>query len=323
MSFPLLRPRRLRQSSQFRSLVAETSLSSNDFIVPVFIVPGTGVKNHISSLPGQYQFSVDTLLEEVKELSELGLKALMLFGIPDTKDEEGLVACHDDGIVQSAIRVIKDKFPNILLIADLCFCEYTTHGHCGVLTKSGELDNDKTLNNLALQAVSLSKAGADMLAPSGMLDGMVMAIREGLDENGFSALPIMSYSAKYSSAWYGPFRDAVNSSPSFGDRKSYQMNPANIREALKEVRLDIEEGADIVMVKPALSYLDVILAVKNEIDVPLAAYNVSGEYAMIKLAAREGLIDGEALMMESLLSIKRAGADMIISYFAKEVCRRL
>ena len=323
MSFPFLRLRRLRQSSQFRSLVAETSLSPNDFIAPVFIVPGSGIKNEITSLPGQYQYSEDTLLDEVKELKELGIKALMLFGIPDIKDDDGLVACKEDGVVQSAILKIKEKFPDMLLIADLCFCEYTTHGHCGVLTKSGELDNDKTLNNLALQAVSLAKAGADMLAPSGMLDGMVMAIREGLDGNNFSHLPIMSYSVKYASAWYGPFRDAVNSSPSFGDRKSYQMSPSNLQEALKEVRLDIEEGADIVMVKPALSYLDIILAVKNEIDVPLAAYNVSGEYAMIKLAGEKGLVDAEALMMESLLSIKRAGADMIISYFSKEVCKGL
>lgn len=325
MGFPEIRPRRLRANQELRSIVAETKVSVNDLMLPLFVVPGRGIKKEISVMPGQYQFSTDMLVEEIKELDDLGIKSIMLFGIPEWKDEDGSSAWQKDGIIQQATQEIKESGSRIMVVADLCFCEYTDHGHCGPLCNLGNdksntnltVDNDKTLYNLGLQAVSLAQAGIDMVAPSGNMDGMVGAIRKSLDSEGFINLPIMSYSAKYNSAFYGPFRVAVESAPSFGDRSTYQMNPANKREALREVEEDIREGADIVMVKPALSYLDVIHAVKERSSVPVAAYHVSGEYSMIKHAARVGLIDETRAMHEVLTSIKRAGADIIITYFAK------
>jgi len=320
MGFPTTRLRRLRMNPGIRSLVCETHLHIDDFIMPLFVVPGKNIKKEITSLPGQFQYSVEKCSEKAKELADLGIKAVLLFGIPETKDEIGSSACKDDGIIQKAIESIKKTSPNLTVVTDLCFCEYTSHGHCGVL-KNGELDNDASLSILVEQALSHARAGADLIAPSGMLDGMVKSIRLGLDQNSFSNLPIMSYSAKFASAFYGPFRDAVNSTPQFGDRKSYQMNPANSQEALREAALDIEEGADIIMVKPALSYLDIIHAIKEKFLLPIAAYNVSGEYSMIKAAAERGMIDGERVMIEALLSIKRAGANIIISYFSEEAAK--
>lgn len=322
MAYPSTRMRRLRQSDSVRALVRETVLQRNDLIAPLFVVPGSGVKRAITSLPGQYHFSVDMLCEEVLSLKNAGIKAALLFGIPPVKDDRGVVSYDDQGIVQRAITAIKRDVPEITVIADLCFCEYTTHGHCGVI-ENNEVDNDLTLEETRKQATSLAKAGADCIAPSGMMDGMVGTIRNALDQAGFRQTLIMSYSAKYASAFYGPFREAVDSAPAFGDRRTYQMDPANSQEALREVELDIAEGADIVMVKPALSYLDIISRVKSKFQVPLAAYNVSGEYAMVKTAAEKGLIDGERIMLEMLTSIKRAGADLIITYFAKEVSRFL
>lgn len=321
MAFPQYRARRLRASPNIRNLVSETKVSVDDLMLPLFVVPGHGIRKEISALPGQFQLSVDKLVEEVKEIEDLGIRSVMLFGIPEWKDDIGSSSWQDQGIIQVASRAIKESGSKIYCVADLCFCEYTDHGHCGPVKKCGDdfvVDNDKTLYNLGLQAVSLCRAGIDMIAPSGNMDGMVGSIRASLDEQDFSHIPIMSYSAKYSSSFYGPFRMAVESAPSFGDRSTYQMNPANKREALREVGDDIEEGADIVMVKPALSYLDVISAVKEISSVPVAAYNVSGEYSMIKHSARVGLIDGNKAMHEVLTSIKRAGADIIITYFAKE-----
>jgi porphobilinogen synthase len=320
--YPNIRPRRLRQNAAMRSLVRETSLSVNDFIAPLFVVTGSGVKEPIDSLDGQFRFSPDQLVEEVFGLKKLGIKSVLLFGLPDKKDDCGAVSYQEDGVVQQAIQAIKKDIKDVVVMADLCFCEYTTHGHCGVLV-DGEVDNDLTLIETARQAVSLARAGADVIAPSGMMDGMVGTIRGALDEVGHKNTVILSYAAKYASAFYGPFRDAVKSSPSFGDRQSYQMDPANSDEALREVALDIEEGADIVMVKPALAYLDIIARVKDQFSIPLAAYSVSGEYAMIKAAAKQNLIDENRVVLETLCSIKRAGADMIISYFAKDVAKQL
>jgi porphobilinogen synthase len=320
--FPIHRHRRLRKNSAIRALVRETTLAVDDFIAPLFVMPGTGIKHPISSLPGQYQFSIDTLLPEVSEIASLGLKSILLFGMPEWKDETGSAACTEHGTIQKAARAIKEAGHKVEIIADLCFCEYTSHGHCGVI-KDGELDNDLTLIETQAQAICLAQAGVDMIAPSGMIDGTVDAIRSALDANGFQNLPIMGYSAKFASAYYGPFREAVDSTPAFGDRQTYQMDPANWREALREIASDIEEGADIVMVKPALAYLDIIARARDAFDVPIAAYNVSGEYAMIKAAGEKGIINEQQLMMESLLSIKRAGADIIISYFAKDVARIL
>ncbi len=322
MYFPQLRLRRLRRNESIRRLVRETSLRVDDFIYPLFVCPGKGVKIPISSMAGQFQLSVDHILEEVEEAGGLGIPGVILFGIPERKDEMGLEAYSDNGIIQRAVRAIKEEFPDFLVITDVCLCEYTSHGHCGVVD-GDQILNDPTLELLAKQALSHARAGADMVAPSDMMDGRVGVIRKGLDEKGYSEIPIMAYSAKFSSSYYGPFREAAESAPQFGDRKSYQMDFANAKEALREVRLDIHEGADIVMVKPALPYLDIIYRVKEEFDIPVAAYNVSGEYAMIKAAAQLGWIDGERAMMESLLSIKRAGADIIVTYFAKEAAKRI
>lgn len=318
MAFPETRPRRLRQNPLIRSLVRETTVTMDDLIAPLFIVPGKGQRRPISSLAGHCHMSPDAAVEEVFELKKIGVKGVLLFGLPETKDDRGAVSYDDNGVVQQALRAIKKDVPEMLLVADLCFCEYTSHGHCGVIVNN-DVDNDLTLVETGKQAVSLAKAGADIIAPSGMMDGMVAEIRRSLDEAGFPDRIIMSYSAKYASGFYGPFRVAADSTPSFGDRRTYQMDPANVDEALHEVAEDLEQGADIVMVKPALAYLDVIYRVKEQFGVPLAAYNVSGEYAMIKAAAAQGLIDGERIMFETVQSIKRAGADIIITYFAKEL----
>ena len=317
MSFPETRPRRLRRSPALRRLVRETSLSAQHFIAPLFICPGQGVQREIGSLPGQFHWSVDKVVDEAKALQDLGISGVILFGVPSKKDEVGSEAWNPEGVVQKAIRAIKKGAPELCLMVDACFCEYTTHGHCGVLHEGG-VDNDATLENLGRLALSYARAGADLVAPSGMMDGFVGFLRETLDEEEFVDVGILSYAAKYASAYYGPFREAADSAPSFGDRQGYQMDPANIREALREVALDVEEGADIVMVKPALAYLDVIAEVRNEFDLPVAAYNVSGEYAMIKAAAAKGWIDHDRVMMETLLSIRRAGADMILTYHARE-----
>ncbi len=320
--FPAHRPRRLRRNENIRRLVRETHLTLDDLIYPIFIRYGENVVEEVPSMPGVYRYSVDKAVEEVKKVRDLGIPAVILFGIPEHKDEVGSDTWSDEGIIQRALRAIKKEVPDIYVITDVCFCEYTTHGHCGVL-HDHNVDNDLTLENLKKQVVSHAKNGTDMVAPSGMMDGMVKAIREALDEAGFKHVPIMAYSAKFASAFYGPFRDAAESAPAFGDRRSYQMDPANSREALKEVLMDIEEGADIVMVKPALAYLDVISKVKENVLVPVCAYNVSGEYSMIKAAGKLGWIDEKRVMWEALLSIKRAGADMVITYFAKEVAEML
>lgn len=316
------RGRRLRKNATIRNLVAETKLHKEDFIFPIFVVEGENIKNEISSLPNNYHWSVDRLHEVIAEMNEVGVKACILFGIPDHKDCVGSEAYHDHGIVQEAIREIKRIDPSIYVIGDVCMCEYTDHGHCGII-KDNYVDNDATLEFLAKISVSHAKAGADMVAPSDMMDGRIGFIRSELDRNGFKDVAIMSYSAKYCSAFYGPFREAANSAPKFGDRKTYQMDPANRREALVEVEEDIVEGADIVMVKPALSYLDIIRDVKNNTNVPVAAYSVSGEYSMIKSAAKMGLIDEERIVLEMLTSIKRAGADIIITYHALYAARRM
>jgi len=315
--FPINRPRRLRKNEVIRRMVRETSLSADDFIYPLFAIYGKGVKKEIASMPGCFQESIDELVKTVGQVHSLGIPSVMLFGIPEHKDEKGSGAYDDKGIVQNAIRAIKDAVPEMYVITDVCLCEYTSHGHCGIIDH-GDVANDPTLELLAKEAVSHARAGADMVAPSDMMDGRVEAIRLALDEEGYPETPIMSYAAKYASAFYGPFREAAESTPQFGDRRSYQMDPANRREALKEVSLDIEEGADIVMVKPALSYLDIISDVRDNFDVPVAAYNVSGEYSLVKAAAKLGWIDGERMMMEILTSMKRAGADLILTYFAKE-----
>lgn len=317
MAFPITRLRRLRYDKIVRNMVAETHLRVEDLVYPLFVCPGTQVKNPISSMPGNYQMSVDVLVEACKVAVSKGVKSILLFGIPETKDAHGLVGCMADGIVQTAIKAIKAEIDDIQIIADVCNCEYTTHGHCGTIVNN-DVDNDITLETLATQAVSLAEAGADVIAPSDMMDGRVGRIRKALDEAGFIHIPIMSYAAKYASGFYGPFREAAGSAPQFGDRSTYQMNPANSNEALREVAADIEEGADIVMVKPALSYLDIIYRVKNEFKMPTAAYNVSGEFSMVKAAGANGWIDEQRVMMEVLLSIKRAGADIIITYHALE-----
>ena len=321
-SFPISRARRLRHNPIVRELVRETALSPRDFILPLFVRPGRDVRKEIPSMPGNYQLTIDRLTDEVGAAYDLGLRAFILFGIPTHKDATGSSALDDGGIVQQALRALRETFKDrIVLITDECFCEYTDHGHCGVLSKQTgklDLDNDATLPLLAKQCISHAKAGADLVAPSGMLDGMVKAIRAGLDEAGYSHLPILSYAAKYASAFYGPFRDAAESPPQFGDRSSYQMDPANGDEALREVALDVAEGADIVMVKPALAYLDIIRRVKERFGVPVAAYNVSGEFAMVKAAAQKGWIDERRITLEILTSIKRAGADMILTYHARD-----
>jgi porphobilinogen synthase len=322
MRFPTYRPRRLRANERFRRMIRETTLSIDDLIYPLFVRPGKGVKNPISSMPGCYQFSIDELIKEAKEIEQLEIPGVILFGIPDKKDEKGTEAYNENGIVQTAVKALKDALPDLIIITDVCLCEYTSHGHCG-LVKDGVILNDPTLELLARQALSHCKAGADMVAPSDMMDGRVKAIRDALDKENYSHIPIMAYSAKYASTFYGPFREAAESPPQFGDRTTYQMDPANADEALREVALDLEEGADIIMVKPALSYLDVIYRVKEHFGVPVAAYDVSGEYAMIKGGAQLDWIDGEGVMQEVLVSIKRAGADIILTYFAKEMAKHL
>lgn len=320
--YPIHRGRRIRSSKQLRDLTAETHLSIDDFIYPLFVTYEKHIQKEIPSMPGCYQQSIDYAVAEAQEAKELGIPAIILFGIPQTKDSTGSDAYCETGVVQEAIREIKKKVPNLLVIADLCMCEYTSHGHCGIV-ENGEVDNDKTLKYLSKIAVAQAKAGVDMVAPSGMMDGMVQAIRKGLDEAGFVNIAIMSYSSKYASSFYGPFRDAAESAPQFGDRRSYQMDYRNAREAVKEAITDVEEGADIIMVKPALSYLDVIYRVKQATNLPVAAYNVSGEYSMIKAAVRLGWLDEKSAMMEVLFSIKRAGADMILTYFAKQAAKEL
>lgn len=322
MSFPVTRLRRLRQTPVLRNLVRETILTRDDLVMPLFVCPGTKVKNPISSMPGNSQLSVDLLVEECRKLYGIGVQAVLLFGIPEHKDEHGLVACEHNGIVQQAVRALKAALPDLYVIADICNCEYTSHGHCGTII-NGDVHNDLTLVTLAKQSVSLAQEGVDMVAPSDMMDGRVGAIRKSLDENGFYNLPIMAYSAKYASGFYGPFREAAESAPKFGNRATYQMDPANSNEALREVALDIEEGADIVMVKPALSYLDIIQRVKTNFNIPVAAYNVSGEYSMVKAAAANGWIDEKRLVREILTSIKRAGSDIILSYHTQDIVKEL
>ena len=322
MDFPKYRPRRLRRNEKLRELVRETALSPKNFIYPVFVGPGRDKVQPVSSMPGVAQLSVDRVVQECAEVNSLGIPAVILFGIPEHKDPLGSEAYADSGVVQQAIRAIKEKIPELLVITDVCLCEYTDHGHCGVI-KNGDVDNDSTLELLAQEAVSHARAGADIVGPSDMMDGRVGAIRSALDQNGFSQVAIMAYSAKYASGFYGPFREAAESTPQFGDRRSYQMDPANTDEALREVELDIREGADIVMVKPALAYLDIIYRVKQKFGYPVAAYNVSGEYSMIKAAGQNGWIDEGRIMMEVLFAIKRAGADMILTYFAKDAARLL
>jgi len=321
-NFPVSRLRRLRRSAAIRDMFRETSLSVSDLIYPLFVVEGDNVKKAISSMPEQFQLSVDNVLRECDELQKLGINSIILFGIPSEKDEVGSGAYDDNGVIQKALRAIKKEFPDLLAITDVCLCEYTSHGHCGVI-ENGDVQNDKTLELLVSEALSHARAGADIIAPSDMMDGRIGAIRTALDGSGFTDTPIMAYSAKYSSAFYGPFREAAESTPQFGDRKTYQMDFGNSDEAMREIALDIQEGADIVMVKPALSYLDVIRRAKDTFNMPMAAYNVSGEYSMVKAAAQQGWLDGEKVMMEILTSIKRAGADVIITYFAKDAARNL
>lgn len=322
MTTPYYRPRRLRRNENIRRMVRETSLSVNDFIYPLFVVEGKHIKNPINSMPGNYQLSIDLLVEEVKDVHKLGIPAIILFGIPSKKDALGSDATSDDGIIQRAVRAIKDAVPEIYVITDVCFCEYTDHGHCGPI-KDNDVDNDATLELLGKQVQTHARAGADMVAPSGMMDGMIAAIREALDDENYANTPIMSYAAKYASAFYGPFRDAAESAPQFGDRRSYQMDPANAKEALYEVELDIDEGADIIMVKPAMPYLDIIRRVADQINLPVAAYNVSGEFSMVKAAGRLGWIDEQRVALEMLTSIKRAGASLILTYFAKDAAKWL
>lgn len=322
MLFPDYRPRRMRRNDAFRRMVRETHLRSDDLILPLFATHGKNVKNPIPSMPGHYQFSIDHVATAAEDAFRLGIPAVILFGIPPSKDPLGTQAYAKDGIVQNAIRAIKDKNPDVMVITDVCLCEYTDHGHCGVVD-GNTVDNDASLDLLARTALSHAKAGTDMVAPSDMMDGRVTEIRNALDESDFSHIPIMSYAAKYCSAFYGPFREAADSAPQFGDRQSYQMDPANAQEAIREVSMDIEEGADIVMVKPALPYLDIICRVREEFDLPVAAYNVSGEFAMIKAAAERGWLDEKRSMMEMLTAIKRAGADMILTYFAVEAAMML
>jgi len=324
--YPIYRPRRMRKTERLRRMIRETRLSKDDLVMPLFVCPGKAVRKEIPSMPGNFRLSVDELVAEVKEVDALGIPAIILFGIPETKDAVGSEAYSSEGIVQRALGAIKSEKSRLTVITDVCMCEYTDHGHCGVLREEREsctVDNDATLELLAKTAVSHTEAGADMVAPSDMMDGRVAAIRTALDERGYQDIPIMSYAAKYASAFYGPFRDAADCSPQFGDRATYQMDPPNSDEAVREVALDIEEGADIVMVKPALAYLDVIYRIKQEFGYPVAAYNVSGEFAMVKAAAEKAWLDEKRVVMEMLTSIKRAGADVILTYWAKDVCRWL
>ncbi len=322
MAFPITRLRRLRKNEVIRNMIRETKLTKDDLIMPLFVRPGQNVSVPIKSMPGNFQLSIDLLVSKCKELVAKGVQSILLFGIPDHKDETGLVACEEHGIVQDAVRAIKKELPNLYIIADVCNCEYTTHGHCGTII-DGDVDNDSTLVTLAKQSVSLAQAGVDVIAPSDMMDGRVGYIRKALDDNNFSNIPIMAYSAKYASAFYGPFRDAAESAPQFGDRRSYQMDPANSNEALREVEQDILEGADMVMVKPALSYMDIIRRVKDTFNMPIVAYNVSGEFSLVKAAAEKGWIDEERITLEILTSIKRAGADVIISYHTQDIIESL
>jgi porphobilinogen synthase len=322
MPFPIDRPRRLRRSPAMRELVRETHLQPSNFILPLFVVEGEGIRKEIKSMPGNAQVSIDELVKDAREAKSLGIGGIILFGIPKHKDEEATGAYDDEGIVQKACAALKQEVPGLLVVTDVCNCEYTSHGHCGKIVDD-DVDNDITLNWLAAAAVSHARAGADIVAPSDMMDGRVGAIRAALDDAGFSHIPIMSYAAKYASSFYGPFRDAAESAPQFGDRRSYQMDPANTREAVKEMALDLEEGADMLMVKPAMPYLDIIKAAHENFDVPIAAYQVSGEFSMIHAAARNGWIDLERSMMESLTCIKRAGASIILTYFAKDASRLL
>jgi porphobilinogen synthase len=322
MYFPVYRPRRLRKNETLRRMVRETKVTADDFIYPLFVTHGRKVRNEIRSMPGIAQLSVDLAVKEAEEAFQLGVPAVILFGIPRKKDPRGSEAYARSGIIQQAIRAIKDKLPELAVITDVCLCEYTSHGHCGVVIK-GQVDNDATLKLLAKMSLSHAQAGADMVAPSDMMDGRVQAIRKALDQSGFENTPILSYAAKHASGFYGPFREAAESAPQFGDRKSYQMDPANAREAMREVWLDVQEGADIIMVKPALPYLDIIRAVREEFNLPVGAYSVSGEYAMLKAAAERGWLEEERVMMEVLTAIKRAGADLILTYFAKDAARLL
>jgi porphobilinogen synthase len=325
MSFPETRPRRLRRSDAIRRMVRETTLAVDNLMYPLFVCPGKGVRNEIRSLPGQYHLSVDELPREVESIAKLGIPSVMLFGLPDKKDTVGSDAWHPEGIVQRAIRGIKKEAPDLLVAADCCLCEYTSHGHCGVLLdkKSGEVDNDSTLENLARVALAQANAGADIIAPSGMMDGTIGFLRDALDEAEHEGVILLAYAVKYASAYYGPFRVAADSAPAFGDRCGYQMDPANVREAVREAALDVEEGADIIMVKPALPYLDVVAELRREFDVPIAAYNVSGEYLMLKSAAEKGFLDYQRAMVETLMSVRRAGADLVVTYHAKEVAQLL
>ena len=322
MSFPDTRLRRLRRTPTLRRMVRETRLSADDFVLPLFVRPGEGIAQPVGSMPGVFQHSVDRLVEAARAAWDDGVPAVLLFGIPEHKDAVGSAAWDDDGIVQRAVRALGEALPDLVKIVDVCFCEYTDHGHCGVLA-GDSVDNDATLDNLARQAVSLAHAGADVVAPSDMMDGRIAAVREALDEAGFAELPILSYAAKFASSFYGPFREAAESAPAFGDRRSYQMDPANRREAMREAELDVEEGADTLMVKPALPYLDVLAELRERWDLPLAAYHVSGEYAMAKAAGERGWVDFDRVLMESLLAIKRAGADLIVTYGAREAARLL
>ena len=318
----IIRPRRLRKNETIRNMVAETAINPNALVYPMFVVEGEKIKEEIPSMPNQYRFSIDEILKELENCVAVGIKSILLFGIPSYKDEMASSAYDDDGIVQRAVRSIKAKFPELYVITDVCLCEYMSHGHCGIVKEDGDVDNDPTLELLAKTALSHAEAGADMVAPSDMMDGRVAAIREKLDENGYQNLPIMAYSAKFASAYYGPFRDAADSAPHFGNRKSYQMDVRNGREALREVELDIEEGADIVMVKPGLAFLDILSQTAEVSNVPVAVYNVSGEYSMVKAAAKSGWIDEDAIIRENLLAFKRAGADIIITYHAKEALEK-
>jgi porphobilinogen synthase len=323
MLFPDYRPRRLRRTEAFRSMIRETRLSVKDLILPLFAIGGRDVRNPIESMPGQYQLSVDRLVQTAREAEAAGIPAVILFGIPETKDSQGSRAWASDGIVQRAVSAVKDAAPELAVITDVCLCQYTDHGHCGIVAEDRHIDNDATLELLARTALSHAEAGADMVAPSDMMDGRVAAIRDALDEDGFEHVSVMAYSAKYCSAYYGPFRSAADSAPQFGDRRTYQMDPANGREAVREAGMDMEEGADVLMVKPALAYLDIIYRIRQEFDLPVAAYNVSGEYSLIQAADRLGWIDGGRVMMETLTAIKRAGADMILTYFALDAARAL
>lgn len=322
MNIEFTRHRRLRNSDSMRSILRETHLRTEDFIYPIFAVEGENKKNEVPSMPGVFHLSLDLLNAEIEEIVSLGIKSIILFGVPEEKDDVGTQAYHDNGIVQRATRQVKEAFPDLVVVADTCLCQYTDHGHCGIV-ENGKILNDPTLDLLARTAVSQAKAGADIIAPSNMMDGFVAAIRYGLDEAGFEHIPIMSYAVKYASAFYGPFRDAAHSTPQFGDRKTYQMDPANRDEALREAQSDIEEGADFLIVKPALAYLDIIRDVKNNFNAPVVAYNVSGEYSMIKAAAQNGWVDEKAMVMEMLIGMKRAGVDLVITYFAKDVARWL